>query len=96
MKKSITKLHLLISGRVQGVSFRINTKRKADTLGIKGWVKNSPEGTVEAKIIGEKSNIDKMLAWLKKGPFFAKVNNVEILSKKTIKKTPCASFEVKR
>lgn len=73
-----TRIHAFISGRVQGVFFRSNTKRVADTLGIKGWVRNLSDGRVEVVAEGEKNKIDKLIEFLKKGPIAAKVDDIEM------------------
>ncbi|MHA1474432.1 MAG: acylphosphatase [Promethearchaeota archaeon] len=71
------RLYAIISGRVQGVFFRVNTRNKAYELGLTGWVKNNYDGDVEVVCEGPKENIDRMLEWLKKGPNYAKVIKVE-------------------
>lgn len=71
------RLYAIISGRVQGVFFRVNTRNKANELGLNGWVKNRWDGKVEVVCEGAKEKIDRMLEWLKKGPKYAKVVNVE-------------------
>ena len=76
MKKN---LHVFISGRVQGVWFRANTKQKAEQLGITGWVRNTSDGRVEAIFEGEENHIKEMLEWCHHGPPLAKINNVEII-----------------
>ena len=73
-----TRIHVFISGRVQGVFFRSNTKRVADTLGIKGWVRNLSDGRVEVMVEGERNGIDRFIKSLKKGTGAARVDNVEI------------------
>ncbi len=73
-----TRIHVFISGRVQGVFFRSNTKRVADTLEIKGWVRNLSDGRVEVVAEGEKNRIDDLIKFLKKGDGSARVDNVEI------------------
>jgi len=75
-----TRVHVFISGRVQGVFFRSNTKRVADNLGIKGWVRNLSDGRVEVVAEGEKNRIDNLIKFLKKGPEAGRVDNVEIES----------------
>ena len=72
------RAHTIISGRVQGVCFRIETKRAADRIGVNGWVKNRPEGTVEAVIEGSKPKVDDLLAWCWNGPPLAKVDQVDV------------------
>lgn len=72
------RVHIFVSGRVQGVFFRHNTKKKALELGLTGWVKNLPDGRVEAVFEGERDKIDKILEWAKKGPFLAKVEKLDV------------------
>ena len=71
------RLYAIISGRVQGVFFRVNTRKKAYELGLSGWVKNRWDGKVEVICEGSKDKIDLMLEWLKKGPNYSKVVKVE-------------------
>jgi len=66
---------IIISGKVQGVFFRYNTKQKAISLGLKGYVKNT-ENKVEVLLQGDK--IKEMITWLKKGPKLSKVESVKI------------------
>lgn len=70
------KIHLLISGRVQGVFYRANTKKKADELGLKGWVKNRPDGRVEAFFSGPKAEVEKMIEWCWQGSSQAQVEKI--------------------
>jgi acylphosphatase len=72
------RVHLFISGRVQGVFFRAFTEAKATSLHLAGWVKNLPDGRVEAVFEGEKSRVDKMVAWCYQGPPASKVEKVEV------------------
>ena len=81
MKKNV---HVLISGRVQGVWYRASTKQKAEYLGITGWVKNTKDGSVEAIFEGEEEKIDEMIKWCYKGPPLAKVNNIDIKNNQQI------------
>jgi len=73
-----TRCHVLISGRVQGVFFRQNTLERAKALGLKGWVKNTEDGNVEAVFEGEREKIEKILEWMRKGPPFARVDGLEV------------------
>jgi acylphosphatase len=73
-----TRVHVIISGRVQGVWYRASTKQKAEELGLAGWVKNTEEGNVEAVFEGDEAVVDEMIAWCWKGPPLAKVTDVEI------------------
>ena len=72
------KAHIFVSGRVQGIFFRQNTQRKAQSLGITGWVKNLTDGRVEAVFEGEKEKVEKIIKWAKRGPILAKVNGIDI------------------
>ena len=66
----------VINGRVQGVFYRAETKKTADQLGIQGYVKNLPNGSVEAVFEGDSSIVNKMLEWCSKGPSAAIVENI--------------------
>lgn len=72
------RAHIFVSGGVQGVWFRKETKGKADGFGIFGWVKNLPDGRVEAVFEGDKQQVEQMIIWAKRGPFSAKVNGLGI------------------
>lgn len=71
------RVHVVISGKVQGVGFRASTRRRANNLELAGWVKNTEEN-VEAVFEGEKDNVEEMLEWCRKGPSLARVVNVEV------------------
>lgn len=79
--------HVFVKGMVQGVFYRSWTEQTARQLGLKGWVKNLPDGRVEALFEGEKSKVEKMVGLCRKGPPHAKVEDVEV------KKEPCSGFE---
>ncbi len=70
-------LRVRISGRVQGVSFRAWTAEWAEALGISGWVRNEPDGTVAALIAGPEGAVDAMLSALQDGPPAARVTSVD-------------------
>ncbi|WP_123639319.1 acylphosphatase [Marinimicrobium koreense] len=70
--------HYLIQGRVQGVSYRANTQRKARELGLTGWVRNLPDGQVEALAQGAPETLQTFEAWLWQGPALAEVTRVEV------------------
>jgi acylphosphatase len=72
-----TQMHVVISGRVQGVWFRAGTKEKADELGLTGWVKNTSTGDVEAVFEGDEPAVREMLVWCRRGPPLAKVTAVK-------------------
>lgn len=75
MKK---RAHVFISGHVQGVWFRANTRDKAEQLGLTGWVKNTYNGNVEAVFEGDEEIINEIIAWCHKGPSLANVSNVKV------------------
>jgi len=72
------RAHAIISGRVQGVFFRMETKRAADGLGVFGWVKNQPDGTVEAVFEGDRDRVDAIVDWCREGPPGADVADVTV------------------
>ncbi len=75
-----TRVHVFVSGKVQGVFFRSNTRDKAEELNLKGWVRNLADGRVEAVFEGEERNVEKMVEWCSKGPEYARVEDVEVIS----------------
>ncbi len=72
------RAHLKITGRVQGVGFRNNTRRKAQELDVTGWVKNLADGSVEMVAEGNKEDIDELITWANTGPRLANVEDVEV------------------
>jgi len=72
------RLHVLISGRVQGVGFRYSTYHEAQALGLTGWVRNVSDGRVEAEFEGPQSSLEQMLSWCRVGPRLAKVTQVDV------------------
>jgi len=72
------RAHVWISGRVQGVFFRAHTKELADELGLTGWVRNLPDGRVEAVFEGEEDAVKEVIEWCKRGPPLASVEKVEV------------------
>ena len=70
--------HLIVSGRVQGVFFRNNTRRKAIELGLKGYAKNLPDGNVEVVAEGDESRLNELADFIGEGPGIAKVTDVKI------------------
>lgn len=70
--------HVFISGFVQGVGYRHFVKKNAKGLGLTGWVKNLPDGRVEAAFEGPKEKLEQMIALCKKGPFISEVEDVTV------------------
>ena len=73
----MARLHVWVQGLVQGVFFRDSTRQAAQALGLAGWVKNLPDGRVEAVFEGERELCEKALVFVHKGPRSARVDNVD-------------------
>ncbi|MCS7279781.1 MAG: acylphosphatase [Thermodesulfobacteriaceae bacterium] len=73
------RVHVFVSGRVQGVFFRAYTQKEAYKLGLKGWVRNLPDGRVEAIFEGEDLAVEKMIRWCHQGSPGAIVTKVEVI-----------------
>ncbi|QAU35842.1 acylphosphatase [Janthinobacterium sp. 17J80-10] len=71
--------HLRISGKVQGVGYRIAFEQQARTLGLAGWVRNRLDGSVEALVAGEPKAIEAIIIWSHHGPAAAQVEDVAII-----------------
>jgi acylphosphatase len=71
-------LHLTIRGLVQGVGYRWNLAQAARRLNVTGWVRNRHDGSVEAMVAGEPAALDELVAWARKGPGGARVDDVAI------------------
>jgi len=67
-----------VTGRVQGVFFRQSTVEMARPLGVNGWVRNLPDGSVEALFEGEREAVERAIAWCRQGPPRAKVDNLSV------------------
>ena len=77
MEKKV-RAHVIISGRVQGVFFRMNTARAASQFGVFGWVKNRRDGKVEAIFEGDENRVNVMLEWCNTGDAPAMVSSVDL------------------
>ncbi len=73
------RAHIFVSGEVQGVFFRENTRKKAEKLGVFGWVKNLKDGRVEAVLEGNRERIEEIVQWARKGPIWAKIDGLEAI-----------------
>jgi len=71
------RVHLLVTGLVQGVAFRQSAVFEAERLGIDGWVKNLPDGRVEAEAEGDRSKVEVFARWCEHGPTGARVEWVD-------------------
>jgi acylphosphatase len=74
------RLRVRVRGAVQGVFFRAETRDRARSLGVAGWVRNVPDGSVEAVFEGEASRVDSMADWCRRGPRGADVEDVEVIA----------------
>jgi acylphosphatase len=86
------RVHVLISGVVQGVFFRSNTFKRAKKLGLKGFVRNTPDGRVEAVFEGDEKAVEEILKFCNRGPLGASVENVEVTEEKF--KNEFSDFEI--
>ena len=67
-----------VTGLVQGVFFRAEAQQKAHRLGVAGWVRNEPDGSVAARFEGEPDAVEAMVAWCREGPRRARVEGVDV------------------
>jgi len=70
---------IIVSGHVQGVFFRDSTREKARALGLSGGVRNLRSGQVEVLVLGDSSDVQSLIKWLKIGPKHAKVSTIEVI-----------------
>lgn len=87
------RAHVRVSGNVQGVFFRDSTREKATQLGLAGWVKNLPDGSVEALFEGPSERVREMARWCEEGPSHAAVESVDVEYEETGE--DLGSFEVR-
>ena len=78
MAETTKAIRVRVTGRVQGVGFRDWVRRQADELGLKGWVRNEPGGSVAGLIVGPEDKVAEMIQRLWKGPRLASVSDVKI------------------
>jgi acylphosphatase len=72
------RVNAVVSGRVQGVWYREGCRRQAERLGVSGWVRNNPDGSVELEAEGARAAVDALLDWARQGPTRAHVDGVAI------------------
>jgi len=78
------RIHVIVEGRVQGVFFRSFTQLEAKKLGLAGWVRNRPEGTVEALVEGEEAKVDMMIHWFHHGSPMSRVSRVQVTEEEPV------------
>jgi len=91
---NLRHVHLIIYGRVQGVWFRASAMETADRLGIKGSVRNLPDGNVEVEAQGKADTMEKFIEWCHKGPPGAHVTKVDIEELEAVDDIP--NFKIER
>ena len=69
-----------VRGRVQGVFFRDSCRQQAERLGVTGWVRNEPDGTVRGHFEGERGAVEQLVAWCREGPRHAHVEAVDVVA----------------
>ncbi|MGQ9683706.1 MAG: acylphosphatase [Anaerolineae bacterium] len=77
MTDDTVRLHAVVSGMVQGVSFRYYTRQTARRLGLRGYVRNRGDGTVEVEAEGPRRSVEELFSWLQRGPALADVHSVD-------------------
>jgi len=82
------RVHAIVHGRVQGVYFREYTRRKAEELGLNGWVRNLPDRTVETVFEGEEEQVGVMTRWLNTGSPYSEVTAVDIKEEESHNEPP--------
>ena len=75
--ENLPAFYALVQGRVQGVGFRYSAAREAQSLNIKGWVRNTDDGDVEIWAEGPSEKLDQFLSWLRRGPQLARVDSIK-------------------
>jgi acylphosphatase len=74
----VTRVRVRVHGGVQGVFFRVETRDRARSLGLAGWVRNCSDGSVEAVFEGEPERVQSMVDWCGRGPAGASVESVDV------------------
>ena len=95
MTGTVTARRAVVRGRVQGVGFRYFAERAARELGVRGWVRNRPDGTVETLAEGETEVLDRYLDRLRKGPLGSRVDAVDVADA-NVTSPGLSSFEITR
>jgi acylphosphatase len=78
MKEGMKRTHVFVSGRVQGVFFRAHTRKAALGFQVQGWVRNLPDGRVEAVFEGKRHDVAAMINWCRQGPSHAVVEQLTV------------------
>jgi acylphosphatase len=92
---AMSRLHVWVKGLVQGVFFRDSTRHEAERLGLDGWVRNLPDGRVEAVFQGDRDSCEKALAFVRRGPRSARVDKVDLRWEDEEEEEDITGFEVR-
>lgn len=87
--------HITVKGRVQGVGFRYYTLQRAQSLGVKGWVKNRPDGSVEIMVSGQGQALNTFIDAIKEGPSFSRVESVDFIEEPVEHKALPSPFTIR-
>jgi acylphosphatase len=74
----VIRRRVVVEGRVQGVWFRESARRRAEQLGVAGWVRNAPDGSVEAEVEGPSDDVAVLVDWFRHGPVQADVTGIDV------------------
>lgn len=74
----LVRAHVVVTGRVQGVGFRFSTVDQAQRIGVRGWVRNTADGSVEVQVEGERAGVEALVRFLHRGPPGARVEDVAL------------------
>ena len=80
----MTRKRVLVSGEVQGVYFRDTCRREATRHGVAGWIRNRPDGSVEAVFEGPSDRVDRLVDWARRGPRGARVDHLEVFDESPV------------
>ncbi len=94
-RQTYLRVRLIIRGRVQGVGFRRFIYKQAQILGVGGWVRNNPDGSVETEASGDSLTVQQFVADMHKGPFFSRVDEVEEVLRESLKQKPETLFDIR-
>lgn len=74
----LRRVRVVVRGDVQAVGFRASARSRARSLGVSGWVRNNPDGTVEAELEGPPDRIDSLVDWFGRGPHGSRVDGIDV------------------
>jgi acylphosphatase len=74
----LRRVRVVVRGFVQAVGFRLSARDRAQSLGVAGWVRNNPDGTVEAELEGAADRVDGLVGWFGRGPRGARVDGIHV------------------